>query len=307
MHPMSETYAPVAMFVYNRPRHTSETLAALRSNSGAPQTDLWVFSDAPKDAASRSAVAETRSLLREIAGFKSVTIVERATNWGLADSIIDGVSQVCQSYGRVIVLEDDLVVSPFFLEFMNQGLEKYVHDERVISIHGYIYPVKDALPETFFLKGADCWGWATWQRGWNLFNPDGAELLNQLICCNLTRQFDFDGNYPYTKMLRRQITGKNNSWAIRWYASAFLADKLTLYPKIPLVRNIGVDGSGDHCSATDVYDSELSPIPIPVNTIDVTDNVSARASVQRFMSGVRLPVWARVKNRLRRYFPRKNR
>ena len=127
---------------------------------------------------------------------------------------------------KVIVLEDDLVTSPHFLQYMNDGLGIYERDDRVISIHGYSYPVHGKLPETFFLRGADCLGWATWKRGWDLFEDDGQRLLNELERRNLTRSFDFDGSYPYTQMLRDQIAGSNSSWAVRWYASAFLRDKL---------------------------------------------------------------------------------
>lgn len=128
----------------------------------------------------------------------------------------------------------------------------------MISIHGYVYPTRQALPEAFFLKGADCWGWATWQRGWALFNHDGKFLLNELRRRRLTRLFDFNGTYPYTKMLEDQIEGRNDSWAIRWYASAFLAEKLTLYPGSSLIQNIGNDSSGTHCGSTDILDVELT-------------------------------------------------
>jgi len=172
--------APVALFVYNRPWHTRQAIKALQANVEATKTPLYIFSDAPRNSAASRAVAEVRSLLREISGFKSLSIIERENNFGLARSIIDGVSQVCKQHDRVIVLEDDLVTSPYFLKFMNEGLRKYQDDEQVISIHGYIYPLEQTLPETFFLKGADCWGWATWKRGWDLFESDGQSLLDEL-------------------------------------------------------------------------------------------------------------------------------
>ena len=142
------------------------------------------------------------------------------------------------------MLEDDLLTSPYFLDFMNEGLSIYEEDEKVISIHGYVYPISEKLPETFFLRGADCWGWATWKRGWDLFEPDGGLLLNKLEESKQTEEFDFNRSYPYTQMLKDQINGKTNSWAVRWYASAFLQNKYTLYPGKSLVSNIGGDGSG---------------------------------------------------------------
>ena len=292
------TCAPVALFVYNRPWHTRQTVEALLANPEALETPLLVFSDAPKDGTARNAVAEVRSFLRGIAGFKSVSVVERESNFGLARSIIDGVSSVCEQHGRVIILEDDLVTSPYFLKFMNDGLEKYRDDQRVISIHGYIYPVERELPESFFLKGADCWGWATWKRGWELFEPDGRRLLDELKRRKLTCQFDFDGRYPYTKMLKDQIAGKNNSWAIRWYASAFLNDKLTLYPGRSLVHNIGADGSGTHCSETRDFSGELATAPIAVRNIAVGESLSARQLFAEFHKRTRPPFPVRVANKV---------
>lgn len=290
--------APVALFVYNRPGHTRQTVQALLANAGASETLLYVYSDAPKDAAANKAVSEVRSFLHGISGFRSLSIIERKTNFGLARSIIDGVSQVCEKHGRVIVLEDDLVTSPFFLKFMNEGLEKYRDEQRVISIHGYVYPVGQALPETFFLKCADCWGWATWKRGWDLFEPDGQKLLDELERRKLTRQFDFDGSYPYTRMLRNQIAGKNNSWAIRWYASAFLKDKLTLYAGRSLVHNIGVDGSGTHCSETKDFSGELAKASVPVGDIAIEESLAARQMFAEFHKRTRPSLPARVAKKI---------
>src|SRR5690606_23610171 len=119
------------------------------------------------------------------------------------------------------------------------------------------YPIKN-LPSSFFLRGADCWGWATWERGWKLFNENGKELLEELKRKKQQRRFDFDGSYPFLRMLKRQVEGKNSSWAVRWYASAFLQDKLTLYPGKSLIRNIGNDNSGTHSESTSLYDPFLA-------------------------------------------------
>ena len=292
------TCAPVALFVYNRPGHTRQTVEALLANTVANQTRLHVFSDAPKNEAVSPAVAEVRSYIRSIAGFKSVTIIERETNFGLARSIIDGVTHLCEEYGHVIVMEDDLVTSPYFLIFMNQGLDLYERDERVISIHGYVYPVMETLPETFFLRGADCWGWATWRRGWDLFEPDGKSLLQELKTHNLTQRFDFDGAHPYVRMLKNQIKGNNNSWAIRWHASAFLKNKLTLYPGRSLVHNIGTDNSGAHCSTTTVFAGKIADSPIAIELISVEENEFARQQIIKFHKAVRRMTPGRVFRKL---------
>jgi len=267
--------APIALFVYNRIWHTKQTIESLQRNEMAEASELFVFSDGPKFGNDREKVSEVREYCKTITGFKRVTLIERQQNLGLAQSIITGVAEIVNCYGRIIVLEDDMISSPYFLGFMNKALEFYENEERVASIHGYIYPVKSQLPETFFLRGADCWGWATWKRGWNLFETEGGKLLYELKKNNLCRKFDLNGTYPYTKMLKDQTKGKNDSWAIRWHASLFLKEKLTLYPGISLIHNNGNDESGTHCSATDIFNTTIAKKPIRIGHIPIVENESA--------------------------------
>lgn len=274
--------APVALFTFNRLEHTRRTVEALARNQQADQSNLIIFSDGPRSPQDASQVNAVRNYLSSVAGFRSVEIVHRLHNRGLAKSIISGVTEICRQYGRAIVLEDDLITSPFFLRYMNEALDLYENAAEVISIHGYVYPIQERLPETFFLKGADCWGWATWQRGWELFESDGTSLLAQLEKRGLTEQFDFDGTYEFAAMLRDQIAGSNNSWSIRWYASAFLRDRLTLYPGRSLVSNIGNDPSGTHCTSTSKYDVTLTEQPIKVDKLDLRENGQARAAFERY-------------------------
>lgn len=239
--------APIALFVYNRPIHTRRTIEALRGNVGADESALFVFSDGARDQAAAPGVAEVRQLLHGITGFREVHIVEREANLGLAASIVDGVTQLCERYGRVIVVEDDLVTSRWFLKYLNDGLDLYAGEDRVASIHGYRPPVGEVSDGTFFLFGADCWGWATWARAWSGFEPDAADLLRRLKVDPNRRYFDYLGPWPFSTMLKGFLAGRNNSWAVRWHASAFLAGRLTLHPGRSLVDNIGMDGSGTHC------------------------------------------------------------
>ena len=176
----------------------------------------------------------------------------------------------------------------------------YEDEERVISVHGYIYPIKKSLPDTFFIKGADCLGWGTWKRGWDLFNSNGSELLHCLKERSLTRTFDFEGSYPYTRMLERQVNGEIGSWAIRWYASAFLEDKLTLYPGKSLIYHNGSDGSGTNCGTSEEFDVELSQEPILVCPIEIKESEYARKQFIFYFKYVIL--WARIKDRLRHIF-----
>lgn len=250
---MASSYAPIVLFTYNRPDHVKQVIEALLKNNEAKFTDIIIYSDAPKNDKATESVFRTRDYLKTISGFKSITIIEREYNFGLAANIIDGVTKVVNEYGRVIVLEDDHVTSSFFLKYMNEGLELYSTNERVASIHGYVYPSKVDLPYLFFIKGADCWGWATWKRAWDNFNPDGEYLLAELKKKKLIKQFDFDFSYPFTKMLEDQIKRKNQSWAIRWCASAYINDMYTLYPGKSMVNLIGNDGSGTHQSSSNSF------------------------------------------------------
>ncbi len=292
--------APIALFVYKRLLHTQQTVESLQKNLLADASNLFIFSDGPKSISDEENVQAVRSYVRSVGGFRSITVFQRESNLGLANSIVDGVTELVNKYGRVIVLEDDLVIAPYFLQFMNTALDLYEDEERVISIHGYMFPVDEKLPETFFLRGASSWGWATWSRAWQLFEPDGTKLLTELHQRKITRRFDLDGTYPYTKMLKDQIAGKNNSWAIRWHATAFLANCLTLFPGTSLVKNIGHDATGVHCGKTDDFNVKLSVAPINVVHIPRQEHEEARAALIRFYRMRRRNLIIRIFNRLRR-------
>jgi len=292
--------APIVLFTYNRPWHTQQTINSLRRNELAAHSDLFVFSDGARNTqASRDGVREVREFLATVDGFNSVRIVERTENFGLADSIISGVTELCNVYGSVIVLEDDMVTSPHFLRFMNDALDMYESDEKVISIHGYVYPVQSTLPDTFFLKGADCWGWATWRRGWALFEKDGSKLLDQLKANNLVNRFNFNGTFDYVHMLRGQIKGKNNSWAVRWYASALLKDRLTLYPGRSLVQNIGIDNSGTHCVSSNDFQTTVSEEPVVLNYVEPEENLYAFNAFQDYFRSIRSSAFRRLMGKLK--------
>lgn len=275
--------APIVLFTYNRRWHTEQTINALLKNNLSSESHIFIYSDAAKNNDALASVNEVREYLKTITGFKKVSIIKRERNWGLANSIIDGVTNIVNEYGRIIVLEDDLVTSPYFLTYMNEALDLYANDDHVISVHGYVYPIEDILPETFFLPGADCWGWATWKRGWGFFKSDGQYLLDELERRKLLRDFDFNGSYPYSKMLKSQIKGTNDSWAVRWYASAFLAEKLTLYPGRSLIHNIGNDNSGTHCGGTNSFDANLTETQINLGNIKVEPSqIGKQAFVEFF-------------------------
>ena len=280
---MTNTYSPILLFVYNRPEHVRRNIQALLKNELAAESELFIYSDAAKDETSQAAVKEVRAFIRSIQGFKKITITERAENWGLARSIIDGVTTQINRYGRVIVLEDDLVVAPHFLQFMNDALETYRDEERVGHIQACDFTHDPSLPDTFLIKWTGSWGWGTWDRAWKHFNADGKALLTELESRKLTYTFDFNGKYGYTRMLRRQIEGKNNSWAIRWNASLFLKGILSLNVGKSLVQNEGFDGSGTNCGGGGLYASELYMERLPVKKISpIEENIQARNAYVRY-------------------------
>jgi Glycosyl transferase family 2 len=245
------TFAPIALFVYNRPAHTRQTVEALKKNALAKDSDLIIFSDAAKSESQAETVREVRQYIHQIDGFKSVTVVERDKNWGLANSIIDGVTSVVNERGRIIVLEDDLVVTPHFLDFMNRALDKYEAEQQVIQVSGYMFPVKLKIKEdALFLPLTTSWGWATWKRAWQLFDPDAKGYAQVKADLALRKRFNLDGSYDYFSMLEDQLAGRVDSWAIRWYLVTFLLEGLTLYPRQSLILNAGFDGSGTHGAAS---------------------------------------------------------
>lgn len=293
-------FAPILLFVYNRPEHTRALLESLSANAEAKSSRLIVYSDSPRHAEDEAAVEEVRKILAGAEGLGSIEMHNRQSNMGLARNVIDGVSTQVAKYGRVIVLEDDLILSPFFLRFMNAALDVYADEPRVGHIQACDFTNDPSLPPTFLIKWTGSWGWATWERAWKLFNPNGLQLLSQLEERGLTREFDFGGNYPFTRMLRRQIRGENDSWAIRWNASLFLADVLSLNVGRSLVLNTGFDGSGTNCGGGGLYKSNVMDEPLPVVKISpIEENKVARKAFARYYHRTN-GFWAKALRRINR-------
>jgi hypothetical protein len=293
--------APIALFVYNRPIHLSRTLHALSLNLLASESDLFVFSDGPRDSVDFQNVKLVRDLLSNVHGFRSVTVKIREKNYGLAKSIVEGVSEVCSIFGRIIVLEDDLVSSPFFLTYMNDGLDRYENNQRVASIHGYALPLKVKEPETYFIRGADCYGWATWKRAWSFFEPDGQFLLRELERTRLSDTLDLNGAQAYTQMLKNQIAGLNDSWAVRWHISIFLHNMLTLTPIRSLIVHIGNDGSGSNFGKETFLDTVLSHKRVIVDDIKVEEHLGMLQETRSYYLAYK-SLYARLLRRIYRLF-----
>jgi hypothetical protein len=239
---------PIALFAFKRPEHTRRTLQALQANEGLQESPLYIFCDAARHPGERPEVEAVRVLVRAFEHPNKV-LVEQSINQGLAASIIHGVSRLCAEYGQVIVLEDDLVVAPGFLNFMHQALVHYAHTPQVMQVSGHAFavPAFDAQDPVLLLPFVGSWGWATWDRAWRQFDAQGRGWEVLLRDAALRRRFDLQGAYPYTNMLTRQMLGQIDSWAIRWNWSVFKAEGLVVYPSVSFVENIGFDGSGTHC------------------------------------------------------------
>jgi hypothetical protein len=243
----SDNLAPIVLFVYSRLWHTKQTIEALKKNKLASESELFIYADAPKNEASNQQVSEVRRYIRQVEGFKNISIIERQKNLGLAKSIIYGVSETVEEYGKVIVLEDDLVTSPLFLTFMNDALNFYANDENVMHISGWNYPCEFITNNDVYLyRTMDCWGWGTWRDSWSNFEKNTAKLVTKF-----TREeihlFNLDGyNHVWNQVLMNKYK-RIDTWAIYWYASIFKKDGLCLNPVKSFVKNIGHDGSGVHC------------------------------------------------------------
>ncbi len=223
-------------------------------NDLADQSVLYVFADGTKDSSTEEdlkKIAKVRSVIRSKQWCKEVNIRESSKNIGLADSILKGVTEIVNRHDKVIVLEDDLVTARGFLRYMNMSLDKYLNEEKVWQISGFSFPLTGKKTETgsYFLKYATSWGWGTWKRSWNEFDPAARsyEMLKHNV--DLRVKFDLDDSYPYSEMLFNQMDKNNmniDSWAIRWWWSIFSKDKLTLFPENTLIENIGYDASATH-------------------------------------------------------------
>ncbi|MBQ8679072.1 MAG: glycosyltransferase [Treponema sp.] len=244
-------FAPIILFIYNRPDHTKQTLEALSSNTLAQESDLFIYADGPKESATPEIlekIRQTRNIAHSKQWCKSVTVIESKKNKGLAASIISGVTEIANKYGKVIVLEDDIVTGKYFLEFMNDALEKYENEKKVWHIAGWRDPVKHAKGESsYFYPTMDCWGWATWADRWQYFKKDVA-YYQSVFTDEMKFHFNIEGSEPGNwSQIEDNASGKINTWAIFWYATIFLQNGLCLAPTKSLVKNVGLDSSGVHC------------------------------------------------------------
>ncbi|WP_421334960.1 hypothetical protein [Aeromonas veronii] len=296
-------FSPVVLFVFARPDHTKKTVDALLANPEACNTDLIVYADAARSEKDVAAVEAVREIFSNLRGFKSVTIHLREKNYGLAKNIMEGVTQVTEMYGRAIILEDDIVTSPAFLNYMNAALDKYENIEEVWHISGWNYPIKsnENLPETFFWRTMNCWGWATWADRWQHFKKNPDELVNSWSSDDVKR-FNLDGTHDFWAQVVANHEGNLNTWAIFWYATIFVHQGLCLNPTRSFVANIGNDGSGENCGAKDIYKTRLATIFHQQWPTKLTENVTVVEIIRAFYKSLKPSLLRRILGRIKRVF-----
>ena len=291
-----EDIAPIALFCYKRVGTLKRTVESLKANLHAAESILYIYSDGPKDDKDAGKVDKVREYIEGIGGFKKVHIKKSAENKGLAASIVHGVTEVLDLHGKVIVVEDDLVLSRYFLDYMNQALARYQRSPKVMHVAGYLWPIRGQLPETFFLRNANCWGWGTWKRAWDKLELDPEKLVVNIKGQGLTAKFDFEGSRPNMEMLEKRAKGQLDSWAILWYASVFLDKGLGLFPGRSLVSNIGFGADSAHnrnLLNRGIAQPKLAERPIRLDDIIIEENMLARKRL--------IEVWKR-QNKKRRYY-----
>lgn len=279
--------APIVVFSYNRPDHLRRTLEALAKNDLAGDSVLYVYCDGAKADATeeqRRCVVENREVAHAATRFKEVHVVEREQNIGLKDNIIGAVTEIVNQYGRIITLEDDVVSSVGFLRYMNDALELYADEEKVMHVSAYFYANKHHLPETFFYEvpypGG---GWATWQRAWQYYDDDTETVYNYWK--SRWSQFNKFGGTALQKQLEDNYSGKTRTWFVKWHAALLKRGGLTLFPKKSLTTNIGFDGSGSNCYITNKYYIEHLQDYVDVKPIPIVECKKAARIARVFKNG----------------------
>jgi hypothetical protein len=281
--------SPIIIFTYNRIDHLDTLIRSLKKNNLFADSKVFVFSDGPKNEIDKKKIENIRIFLKKNLQIHKSEIIERDVNLGLSRNVIGGITDAFKTYDQLIILEDDLEVSPFFLNYMNDALNMYKSVDNVASISGYMYPIdpKKFSNDYFFLNLVESWGWGTWKRAWNIFENDSLQLKKKIDEKQLANEFNFESGISYYKMLTDNINGLNDSWAVRWYASTFLKNMNTLFPSKSFVKNIGIDDSGEHCSYTTVYDTLVNFDYKKLEKNHNLESLSDRLVVQSFFRKIK--------------------
>lgn len=304
----TDSRAPIAIFVFKRPEHTARMLTALALNPHLSRHPIHIFCDGARHPGEVEAVEATQKQVRDFPHPHKMIVIQ-PKNQGLASSVIQGVTELINQYGRVIVLEDDLLVSPSFLGYMSDALDHFADEPKVMQVSGHAFSVVGSTSDdpALLLPFVSSWGWATWSRAWAQFDAQASGWEQLMQNQQLRQRFDLDNAYPYSDMLLRQMLGKIDSWAIRWNWSVFKAEGLVVYPSQSLVENIGFDGSGTHCSSgRQVNFERLGDTNMWRWPLDIETNYSrfrqVRLSIVRAQGGWGRVIAIQCRNRMRRWF-----
>lgn len=271
-----ESKIPLTIFGFKRPDHLRKVLESTLVMNEFCEVQPHIFIDGPRNPEEMELVSETRKIAEQYALETGGIVSSAAANNGLSQSIIRGVNSIFEKHDSIIVLEDDLVGAKFFLEYSLSGLRTYSHEKRVSSIHGYLPNIDSPGNQSFFRRGADCWGWSTWKDRWQSVEWNSQVLLDELRTRKLVRKLNLNGAYCYSCMLQRQASGSIDSWAIRWHVSMFLQNRLALYPSHSLIENIGFDGSGRHSGINRFYETQISNEPVTPIYVPIIESRVAR-------------------------------
>lgn len=298
--------APIILFTYNRPHHTEHTLNALMQNELANESILYIFCDGPKTDASNEQIkkiSEVRQIIRKRQWCREVHIKESKQNKGLANSIIDGVTEIIEEHGKVIVLEDDLITSPWFLKYMNEALNFYENYPAVFSISANRPPtIKMKIPDNYPYDVFVCLrsystGWATWENRWKLVDWSMTKLDN-ILNNPFQKQALNRAGEDMARLLLLQKSGSIDSWAMRFGLAHFINHTVAILPCVSYVDNIGFDGTGTHSGKiAHIYRNDISLAKEEVNFLDVIyeDSRIINAFYSAFYPGKR-PLWKKAIN-----------
>jgi hypothetical protein len=294
--------APIVLFVYNRPWHTQQTVEALQKNELVSESELFIYSDEAKNKDVQKSVDEVRDYIAKIKGFKKVTIIKRSKNLGLDPSIIDGVTEIVNRYGKIIVLEDDIVTSTYFLKFMNESLEFYENKKEVWHVSGWNYPIDtEGLGDVFLYRLMNCWGWATWADRWRYYESNiqlSTKKFSNIQINKLNLSINMNNFWSQVSV---NLKEKDSNWDIRWYVTIFNHQGLCLNPSQSFVENIGIDGSGVHCGDNNIFISQLS-LKKHIKFTDVLkENDIALEKIQKFYLSQKKSFLERVLNKIKRF------
>jgi hypothetical protein len=296
--------APILLFTYKRITPLKDTLNALKANFLSGESELYIYSDGPKNSDDKKHVDEVRNYLKSVDGFKKITIKNAEENKGLARSIIEGTTEIIRQFGKVIVLEDDLLTTPNFLNYMNEALDRYQSEKKVFSISAYSFDFgsNPIHPENYFLNRGWSWGWATWGDRWNLVDWE-VKAYPLFKDDRRERKLFAKGGSDLNTMLDKQMKGALDSWAIRWFFNQFKFGGLTLYPKFSKVYNNGFDQFATHTNG-----SSKRYIPILDNehmiSFEFPREISLNEHYQKAFAlkmGIRSRIVSKVETLIKRY------